>query len=290
MKKSFLIALAASVVFSVQHLNAQKLSPLVYNRFSPSVSKDVFYVAAKARLGEKWQLWLGEHFEKRDNLVLELIKRGTSIIKIRQYTDSLSTAINAELKQLLTAKERNYFEEQVENAAELNSQFGEAIKYQRQLKLNALPGGQVDSLMMKARELKAKLAFVKANPDSGYFNRAAFESENMSRLLTPQQYSTLLMFKNKEKAEVQAKYDWYELKQKELDTKYNRDTTLAGLKRYYMARYVVQERFGHDKTKQAMILKGQESLMPDALKELLESRKTLTGTNKTTTNKSGYVW
>lgn len=289
MKKSFLIALAASAVFTFQHLNAQKLSPLVYKRFNPSVAKDVFYVAAKARLGEKWQVWLGERFEKRDDLVLELIKSGAPLSRIRLYTDSSLNAIYAQLKTLLADKERNYFEIQVENVAELNSQFGEAIKYQQQLKLDLTPGGQVDKLMTKARELKTKMTFMKANPDSGYFDRLAFESENMSRLLTPQQYNTLLMFKNKEKADGLAKYDWYELKQRKLDSKYNKDTVLTSLKRYYIAKCIAQDRFGHDKAKQAIAVKGLESLIPDALKELLEFRKLQVG-KQPANNKSVYAW
>jgi hypothetical protein len=166
-----------------------------------------------------------------------------------------------------------------------SSQFAIALKYKTVL---VLTPSQVDSLLAKAIILKQmKDSFLVKEP-FGKYDSKAFESGNMVKIVSEEQYTKVLKIKNRSQAENDAQKDWDELVLRKLSSHYNMETTISKLKNYYMAKWCAYYRYGNDKLLQTANVKAIENNMPAALKALRFARKQ----NTLTTNENGsqYQW
>lgn len=124
--------------------------------------------------------------------------------------------------------------------AQMDSQFGIALKLTKQFNLT---DNQVNDLLDKAIVLKEKMAFSKANPDSGYFNRGLFENEHINRILTEEQYTRVLYEKHKSDASARAEREWEILNKEGAAVKYNKEAVLQDLTDYYVRLYSIHDRY-----------------------------------------------
>lgn len=276
----FLLLLSPEILFS------QKIADNVYKQFSPQIIIKLYdNVVSKISLSEQSQMWIAKAYTRNDSLIADLIKKGNiSISELKRVADSSQWAIEEDFKKILFPSEQKDFESKivakrdyphpvVNNRilpdAEMNSQFGVALKMKNILKLR---DAQSDSLLTYAALLKSKLDFASANPDSGYFDRPAYESENMSKILTEDQYTVMLSEKNKPQCQNQAKYIWHDLKVMGLSNKFDKEESLKNLTIYYLLRAHITERFANEKERQRAMIYALK--IPEALKAWQQSKKT----------------
>lgn len=289
MKKNLLCKLSVRVSFCVFlvapfALTAQVISKKIAQTFPPSVVYKMYTdVAASVALSEDTQLWLARAYSQRDSLLAILVSEGkTPVNSIKRIADSTGWAIELGLKEVMQADElREYmtkielqrpfpapvYKKHIVPDAEMGSQFGAAIKVADKLKLRDT---QADSILLAAATLREKIVFYKANPDSGYFDKIAYESAYLSKTLNESQYNILLAEKNKDAAAFQARQDWYDLKAYGLAGKFQKDSTIKIMTIYNLIKAHVTERFAHQKSTRTTMLKALR--MPEPVKVLYQAK------------------
>lgn len=276
----FLTLVSPKILFS------QKISDNVYKQFPPATIIRLYEnIVSKISLSEQSQIWLAKAYNRNDSLVAALINKGKiNGSEIKRFTDSTQWATEEDFKKILSPEEQRDFEIKIVSKrdyphpvfngrivpdAEMNSQFGVALKMKNRLKLRAT---QADSLLNYGALLKAKIVFAQANPDSGYFDRSAYESESMSKVLAENQYTIMLSEKNKSQCENQAKYIWHDLQVMDLASKFNKEESLKNLTIYYLLRAHITERFANEKERQRAMIYALK--IPEPLKAWQQSKKT----------------
>ncbi len=161
-----------------------------------------------------------------------------------------------------------------------NNQFGLALKHQQVL---ALTNAQIAKLVDGAKTYKAKAQFAKSHPDSGYFESRAFESANLSSILSKPTYQALLTLKNKEKAASQAGFTWHDIVEKGIAANYNKDSTVAALADYFLASFNTIDMYAHDLDARKVALRAVDAKQPEALVYLKKIKR---GGNSV----GQYVW
>jgi hypothetical protein len=150
---------------------------------------------------------------------------------------------------------------------EMDSQFGKAIQIGQNLNLK---DSQYLQLINSSRELKSKMIYSKSHPDSGFFDRPAFESEKLAQILSEKQYNELLVSLNLDDCIQKAKYAWYDIKNMGLSKKFNPDSTFKNITMYYMLREHITSRYAYEKEKRAQMLGALKT--PEPLIALQEAK------------------
>lgn len=294
MKKS--IYILAIILFACPMLiTAQKISSKLSGRFSPSLVVNIYNdVLSKMDLSESLQLELAEMYKNRDSLILNRLIQKNIDINIKRYADSLLYSIEIRFRHLLTAEQKLEYFSKVERARAVNfpivkdtiymdiqmdSQFGLALALYE--KFNLKPK-QKDSLIYYATLLKQKEEYTKQHPDSGYFDKAAFESEYMAKVLTEQEYNGLLSIKNKVIAETRSRDMWYQLKRENLVSSVGRADTIFRLKMYYLMQASIWDKLANQP--QLRVAAMQNLKPPQLLRKYYAIR------NETETKIQKYSW
>lgn len=163
------------------------------------------------------------------------------------------------------------------------SQFMLAIQNKTQLGLTST---QIDSLGFFSDNLNnKKYDEAKADPTKKYDARA-YESLHLNRILTNEQYRSLLIIKNTSKAKNFALNDWREIEQRGLAPNFSKDTSLIELTNFYIARECTYDRYEYDKVKQSTLISAIYANKPRVLNALVHARRN-PGNN---TIGQGYQW
>lgn len=267
---SLLSVLLIGVILLPGTLKAQSSMRELIGRYPPAVMNRIYHeYTSKMLLPESTLGWLADQYSRQDSLVaVYILNAEHDAAAVRKYTDSLSWMIEVDLKKKLTTTELKTFAAVIENQrtypipvlneqvvvmAEMNSQFGVAYKLKDKLELTA---EQEQALFSSAEQLKIKLDFHQSNPDSGFFDKAAFESAALSTILSEKQYNTMLAEKNKKKSELLAKQDWYALRSKGLADKFEQKTAIHKMTVFYLLRSHITDRFANEKDKQTSLLRA----------------------------------
>jgi len=271
----------AGVLLAAQTLSAQKVWPGLAKGFNSSIVTKVYDLAVKTGLNTQAQQWFATALANKDSMIMMKIAEGLPPSEVTYYADSIEGALETNFKILLNPADRQRYQAYLDetsptpfyvnkrylSAAEMNTQFGMAIKMRTKLHLR---DGQVDSLIGKADEMAEKISLCKINPDAGFFDAPAFESEHLSKMLSERQYNDLLVAKNRESSDLQARYDWHDMEELGLTNKFGRDSTLKKLMTYYLLKAHIKDCYAHEKEKQALYLKSLR--MPYPLVVLREAR------------------
>lgn len=277
-KNYVLVSVLAAMLATSNMVNAQKVADRIYVEYAPAIAVELYEnIVSKIPLSEQSQLWLANAYSHRDSLTVILIKnKKTDAGQVRRYVDSTNWAIEEEFNKTLSPSEQRAFYEKVvwkrdyphpvfKNRivpdAAMNSQFGTALKFRTALKLRDV---QCDSLLTYAVLLRKKMDVMNNTPDSGFFDRPAFESEWMSKILTEDQYTVTLAEKNRQQCERQAKFVWHELEATKLAAKYDKSETIKTIMIYYQIRAQIIDRFANEKERRAAMLNGMK--VPEALR------------------------
>lgn len=267
-------------------VSAQKISEQIYKEYSPYIITKLYEkVISKMELNTQSQLFLANAYKAQNEQELDFIKRGkTDANEYKRFKDSIDWAIEESFKRTLNIEElkvfdsvivlsRDYanpiFNDVIVPDAEMNSQFGSAIKFKKILRLRDT---QIDSIKNAAILLRNKIKFAKAKPDSGFFDKAAFESERMSEIINDNQYLVLLNEKNKAQSEIQARYLWQALAKRGLEKKFNKQESIKQLVIYYLMKANFTDRFANEKIRRNALIKAIK--LPEPLYVFLLSLKT----------------
>ncbi len=260
-------------------IHAQCVDVTVIQKYSPSIVNALCEnYTSKIKLNAQTQLWLANQLQEKDNKILLFSSSPLfTAAKFATYKDSLNAVMEERILEYFKDAEKTSYLEKIYKQqatvypiykgiyyanAEMNSIFGLAFKFRDGIKLS---DAQIDQVLNAAIVLKTNNDLYTNNMDSGFFDRPAFESKQMSAVINDTQYNRLIADKNKEICNRQAYNDWYMLKKVGLDKKYEKNKVLQHLKVYYMLKAHLTERFAHEKERRALFLKSLR--VPPYLKE-----------------------
>jgi len=162
------------------------------------------------------------------------------------------------------------------------SQFSIAVKEKDKI---GLTNTQIDSLISKAFIVeRMREGYLAADP-LGKFDSKEYETENMLKIVSEDQYQKILIIKNRSQAKAESEVDLKEMIQRNLVAANDRDSISKQLYNYYLAKWTIYYRYGNDKTKQTAGVKDIQDHMPACLRALTNARKY---NNPINTTKGGF--
>lgn len=243
----------------------------VSERYDAAVIEKVYAFVSKSKStisGER-QVVLADFFKEQDNLIASLVQAK----KPKFYIDSVKRDQQKKFIELLTPSEKfDYYTapKTGEKSPISYSQLSLAVKNKEILGLSE---EVVAKLLQGIDTLKAKKdAFYRENSGKSFDSRP-LESEMMISLLSEGQYTKLLYIKNKFKARTYAQNDWKEMETRGMAAVLNKDSTIAALTNFYIARQSAYDRYNHDKIQQSENVRLVYENRPQALNMLIHARR-----------------
>lgn len=165
------------------------------------------------------------------------------------------------------------------------TQFAIALKYKNDLKLTS---GLCDTLVHHAMVLEKQRDSIVFRDPFAIIDFTEYETLHLSRLLTEDQYNTLLFHKNRTYAEANAATDWKEMVVRGLDKGFIRDEAITQITEYYIMKNAAWCRYANDKIKLWANLYSLDQIKPKALKVLDPIR--WSGSTEQSTNNLQLQW
>lgn len=266
---SFLLIVFSSLCFFTS-VSGQSLDTSITNNYSPSVIEKTFKVHEKLTLTKQRQKVFANHFKTQETILSNLIKNRNSkadIDKARNKADSL-------FENLLSSKEKfDYFNviNEKKSSAIPNSQFTIAIQFKNDIQITS--DTVINAILDKIQQLrKNKDEFLAQNPGK-YYDSKAFESLHLTNLLTEQQYTKLLIIKNTDRSKQYALKDWNELELRGFTAGKNKDSCVADLSKFYLARQNIYDRYAHNSIKKGEMLGILNENQPPIYKAIMHARR-----------------
>ncbi len=145
------------------------------------------------------------------------------------------------------------------------NQFAMALKYKNLLKLDP---SLTDSLLYYALYLSRQRDSILQITPYADVDFSPFESEHLSRLLTDEQYTKLLVYKNRYQAYTDAQSDWAEMELRGLSGGFDKHQVINQITDYYVIKYSIWNRLAFDKIRQWANIWSIQENKPEALKVL----------------------
>jgi len=147
------------------------------------------------------------------------------------------------------------------------SQIEVAIRFAQELGLTT---GQINDLQNALIELRSLQADYLNEDPLGEYDSRAFESEQLNGILTPEQYTDVLIAKYQGKAMNWAKLDWIAMHEEGISHQYDSTTVNNELFNYHLALFVAYYRNGNNTEEQHLSISRINEVMPECKRELLE--------------------
>ena len=269
MNNKIFIFLFLAVVASCEAIEAQTISNQVKNNYSPGVVSQVFDIMVKTDINENDQIAIANLIHKRDSTVHRMLKLGASNAQVLEARQTFDDQITGQLDA--DEKYDRYVGTVKEKAKDkyTYSQFAIATRYKDSLALTTV---QVTAIYAEIEALKQmKNQYYATNHKS--LDTRAYESEHISQILTNSQYTTLLVYKNKTKAEAFAERDWVEIMERGLDSTFTKEIAVSELYNYYLARQCAYDKYQHDPIQQQAEVRELYSHRPIVLRTLQKARR-----------------
>lgn len=290
MKKNFFSALFFSIFGAAPcFLLAQSAPESVSDRidgildsFPAGTIAQVFDLSVKTGLSSEIQISVADLITERDIKIVELLRIGRSDAEIvtlkASYDDQISELLGLEQKY------ERYVKTVKEKAKDKYSysQFAIAIRYKDTLGLSHMQTTAIYNYIDTLKQLKNQHYATHHKS----LDTRAYESAHISTILTENQYTQLLIFKNQSKAEALAESDWAEVQLRGLDSIYVKEEVLGGLITYYVNRESVYNRYQHDPIIQNYMAKELYRFRPQVLRALQKARRN----PENNTQGQGYRW
>jgi hypothetical protein len=149
------------------------------------------------------------------------------------------------------------------------TQFAIALKYKDYLKLDPR---LIDTLVFHAMLVAARQDSVQMREPFASIDFGDYESSILSSLLTEEQYTSLLMIRNKPNAYATARKDWDDLEKYNLAGNLNKDQIITQIAEFYIVRFSAWNRMAHDNKRQTANMRALEEIKPQILKTLDQAR------------------
>jgi hypothetical protein len=292
LKKTVKLICIAFVVLQSNLLTAQITDKTILNHFNAGVVVRLYNIAKHTQLSAESQWYLANYFNQTDSTIKAWLIQSKPL----SQTDSLQKSREAILFQLNhvgTAAKTAWIKDSLMKVSFIKdgvlfmpfSQFTTALKCKEKL---SLPPLVIDSLVYYTVHLSEMQDSAMAvnpytMPDFG-----AYESFHLSQLLSEEQYTRLLLFKNRPTAFTDAKKDWAEIERRGLNDGLNKEQTINGITAYYIKRYSSWNRYAYDSKKQIADMRILEETKPAVLKKLDEAR--WNGEPENSGNNLKYQW
>lgn len=144
-----------------------------------------------------------------------------------------------------------------------------ALKFKGQLDISS---AITDSLLTHALHLSRMEDSIRMKDPFAVVEFNAYEASVLNRLLTPEQYTKVLMIKNKSKAQMDATEDWEEMEQRSMVSTYEEKKVKEQLFNYHLARLATYYRNANNLVKRKASLLALQQNLPKAIKDLNMAR------------------
>jgi hypothetical protein len=149
------------------------------------------------------------------------------------------------------------------------SQFAIALKYKDYLKLDPR---LTDTLVFHAMQIAHWQDSVQLRDPFVWIDYGDYESRILSSLLTEEQYTGLLMIRNKSNAYLTARKAWDDLEKFNMTGGLNKDQTIIQIAEFNIAWFSAWNRMAHDKKRQTANTRALDEIKPEILKKLEQAR------------------
>jgi hypothetical protein len=149
------------------------------------------------------------------------------------------------------------------------SQFAIALKYKDYLKLDPR---LTDTLVFHAMKMAHWQDSVQLRDPFVWIDYSDYESRILSALLTEEQYTGVLMIKNKSNAYLTARKAWDDLEKFHLTGGLNKEQTIIQIAEFHIAWYSAWNRMAHDSKRQTANTRALDEIKPEILKKLEQAR------------------
>jgi hypothetical protein len=191
----------------------------------------------------------------------------------------------------LIARNTHYYDSTIEATLILNgmlqpaTQFALALRYKKDLRLDPQ---LTDSLLHHAMYLSAVRDSIMSIDPYPIVDYGPYEAEKLNKLLTEEQYTLLLGFRNRKIAIADAENDWKEMGIRDLQKNLNKDQVVQEIANFYMSKYIIWNRYANDKIEQWAAINALDNTKPYALKILDPIR--WSGSKVRSTNNLNLKW
>lgn len=201
--------------------------------------------------------------------ILPLLVQRERIVAIINKIYPKSTSEKETLLNDFVKPTQLQIDEHISKGGSLNnsSQIDIALYYATQLNLSQ---SQIAQLQSALEILNDKKAAFKQASEYGEYDSRPFESELLTSLLAPDEYTQVLTTKCMNQAESLAKLDWAQIVKYGLTADFVEDTTKTELTNFHLAILVAYYRNAYDKELQYKSVKSIQEVMPEALRVLVD--------------------
>ena len=222
---------------------------------------------------EKYKIVNVDHVSKYGfDSIFHLIKQKNYQQVLLEYT----YAGNPKMRDTLLSRSSKYFDSTItaslmrDGSLLSSSQFAIALKYRHVLELRPT---LIDTLVQYAMYVKMQHDSLLMKDPFAKSDSKVYEAQILNELLTEDQYTKLLMIKNKSQVDLDTNDDWDDMEKWGLAANLNKDATIKQLHQYYMVKWNAYYRMANDKIKQEANLKLLKDNQPKALKMLSAAKK-----------------
>jgi hypothetical protein len=277
-KRSVKLICTALIVLQSNLLTAQIIiDKSVLEHFNAGVIAKVFSIAKHTQLSPESEWYLANYFNQTDSTIKAWLVQGKPLAQIDSLQKS-SEAILFQLHHVGIEAKTAWIKDSLMKVSFIKdgmlvipfSQFSIALKCKEKLSLSPLV---IDSLVYYTVHLSEMFnSLMAANPYT-IPEFYAYESLHLSQLLTEEQYTRFLQFKNQPTALTEANKNWAEIEKHGLNIGLNKEQSINEITAYYIKRFGNWNRYAHDGKKQYEDMLALEDTKPIILKQLDAARR-----------------
>jgi hypothetical protein len=276
-KRPFNLICTALIVLQSNLLAAQVIDKPILDHFDAGVIAKVFSIAKYTKLSPESEWYLANYFNQTDSTIKAWLVQGRPLAQIDSFQKN-NEAILFQLQHTGIAAKTAWIKDSLMKVSFIKdgvlimpfSQFAIALKCKEKLSLSPLI---IDSLVYYTVQLSEMFnSLMAANPYT-IPEFYAYESLHLSQLLSEEQYTRFLQFKNQPTALAEANKNWAEIEKHGLNKGLNKEQTINEITAYYIKRFGNWNRYAHDGKKQYEDMLALEETKPIILKQLDAARR-----------------
>ena len=256
-------------------VNAQVLDQAVLKNFDASIITKLYKIARCNLLSPQSQNYIANSLKITDSTTKAWLLQAKPIAQIDSLQKS-SELMLFSLQHPTTAVNNLQISDSLNNISLVKdgyllplSQFTIALRCKEILKIDP---AIIDSLVYYVMHMAARQDSMQRLEPFTWVDFGAYESFHLSKLLTEEQYTNLLLLKVKPDAIIAAKKDWAEMERRGMDKGLNKVYAISEIIDYYIKRYSGWSRLAHDSKLQMTNVRMLEETKPSSLKILDAAR------------------
>lgn len=281
MKKT--IAILITILFAQISSQAQTFSQTLISKIPAGILEKIFInYTSKIQLSEKTQMQLAERYLKNDSILFSYLQSKRTVEEVQILKDSLNLIIEKDIPVFFSKEESGEFKSRIADKRkyaapiinniiypqlEMNTPIGYALTKREDMRLRST---QTDSLISFLIICGNKEKLSEQSPDSGYFDKDAFQSDALTKILTQKQHAALLSVMYADDSKKDARFAWHDLVAYKLSDTLDKEKTIRQLTAYFLSQRVVNDLTAYDRGKQRVAMQMMRA--PEYLQKLNEAK------------------